>query len=664
MKEGLLDKQKSFVQSPLHFEKSANLLDASIFIVSFALFFVTLVCGFNFLTLVCVLLSMFLGLVMMISLLRFNKINVFRFASYGLLLFGTAFVYICRGADSFGYRLGYNLMVVLLALIAYIIVGILPYVKIEKVKFYLSRIGIALMIVGSLCYFLFMNIRLKPTVERMWEGQENYLNDIKNNHQVDAAKPNVLVVLMDDMAYSDISSYSYMSEKDATIKTPNIDSIGKNGIMMDNCYSSSPVSSPSRFGILTGRYSARGYLDNVVFPTAQQVAPFGSTRFFNAFQFQNNVDGILGDEITVAEAMQSSGYHTGLFGKWNLGDYGEYLPTNQGFDYFFGSHYVNDMTPYNVVRESNGKFEEVYSHNDMLDQSLSTSRFTSEVNGFIDESIASGEKFFAQYWSPWPHFPIFSNFNGNGVGDKSDDSYIDCIQEFDKSMGEIIKNLKTKGIYDDTLIIFTSDNGPGREGVTGALRGRKNTPFEGAHKVPFLACYPNGDIGDAMTADADGNKRITSRCTNMDVFNTILDYAALPLPTDRVIDGVSMRALWNGSIAQDKDVHKSIFYLKGGKVKGVNMPILTTYTEYRVDLSGNIVPDVKNKVYDFKYYKDVQTENSAFFNQHYKNYLFNLDTDQAEGYNIAMNRPDLVNTLKNEFERFEKELKVNRRGIL
>lgn len=167
-----------------------------------------------------------------------------------------------------------------------------------------------------------------------------------------------------------------------------------------------------------------------------------------------------------------------------------------------------------------------------------------------------------------------------------------------------------------------------------------------------------------MTPDENGNKVITSRCMNMDVFSTILDYAGIAPPTDRIIDGVSMRALWEGKIAEDTPMHKSIYYLKGGKVLAISMPIETTYVQWDEDENGQLIPNPVTKIYDFKYYKDVLTENSAFIDQRYKNYLFNLDTDQAEGYNISMKYPDIAKQLATQMELFRKEMKTNRRGIL
>ncbi len=672
MKEKFMGKCKRWKNEPIEIVKDFKAINIVRVVVASILFLVTIIGGYNFMTEVNMVLSCFIALSLFIQIVKNNKLNLYVIAEYGIMVFGVAFTYIVRGADSFWYRFGYNFGLSLLAIVCITLLACIPKFKNHKASYYVTRVTSFVMIGASLIYFLFMNIRLKPTCYSLQAGHDDYLNKVKNSGSATKDNPNVLLILMDDMAFSDLSSYSYMANN-PTIKTPNIDSIGENGVIMDNCYAASPVSSPSRFSILTGRYSCRGYLDNVVFNTKQQNFPFSQTRFFNPFQLAHNVDGLIGDEITIAEALKARGYNTGLFGKWNLGDYGEYLPTNQGFDYFFGSHYINDMIPYNVVREENGVFEEVYSHNDMLDQSLSTERFTKATYDYMKDCVdgqkAAAEQsknanpFFIEYASPWPHFPIFSNNNGNGEGDRTDDNYVECIEEFDRAVGSLLDYLRNtedprnpgQKLYDNTLVMFTSDNGPGREGVTGNLRGRKNTPFEGGYKVPFLASYPNGF--------APMDEIITSRCINMDIFATVLDFAGITImPEDRAIDGKSMKQLWKGEIPQDKNLHDRIYYFKGGSAKaiagefesysfikaeedcymlnGVKVAegtegavfVKEGQTIREVDALGN--PIIRKQ--DYKYYRNVQTENAAFFNQFYKDYLFNLDTDPAEGYNIAM----------------------------
>ena len=636
-------------------DKSKRAFDLVYLIISAAVVLVMLAGGFVQLPLFAAVLGAAASLVMLVVLIMKNRVSMLLAVAELTLVTGIFLYFLIWGADGFLRRLWWNAIWAVPNAALFVVL-----IRSDKIFTRLkARIAalvmLAAMLTVSVTYVFFMSLRARPRVEDMSEGHDAYLSSVK---KADGDAPNVLVILMDDMAYADISSYSYLGSRNATINTPNIDSIADDGIMMDNFYASSPVCSPSRFSILTGRYSSRGYLDNVVFPTPVDSTPYSITHFVNPFQFYNNVDGILGDEITLAEVLQTAGYSTACIGKWNLGDYGEYLPTSQGFDYFYGSYYVNDMTPYDWVRDSvseDGGFshEQVRTHAENLDQSESTALFTEELSRFISESVDSGEKFFAYYTTPWPHYPIFSNASGEGKGYVGDDTYIDCIEEFDAYLGRVLDLLKSKNVYDDTLIVFTSDNGPGREGAAGALRGRKNTTFEGGMKVPLIVSYPNGNVGAAGEKSSfvyypDGVETvgetvmINASCMNIDFFPTILEYCGVTaLPSDRIIDGVSLKSLWSEDpygIPHDK-----LFYLKRGKAQAVQM---------RVD---NV---------DYKYFKHVQSENSAFFNQFYDNYLFNLDLDPIEAYDVSKRLPKVAEKLREELDAFNRSVRENRRGIL
>ena len=622
-------------------QKQYSLLSTCIFIICILYSLVMLIGRFNFLAVVAVGLAIGLALLILTVLILKRKIDILLISSYLTVMISVLLFYILWGADSFAKRFFSNLLWTGIPIfLAFLILFLDKKQKIDFTKL-VSSLLVVSVLGATILYFLIMSIRVKPSVYSMQKGHDEYLNYLRNNNSIDESSPNVLIILMDDMAYSDLSCYSYLGREDASIKTTNIDALADDGIMMDNFYACSPVCSPSRFGILTGRYSSRGYLDNVIFPTALSLQPFGITRYVNPFQFPNNVDGILGDEITFAEIMRSVGYSTALFGKWNLGDYGEYLPTNQGFDYFFGSYYVNDMTPYNMVREQNGIAEQVFSHKDLLDQSETTKNLTQEILSYVDNAVDNNQKFLAYYATPWPHYPIFSGKKY----DTSDDSYIHCIEEFDDYLGDIIDLLKDKGVYDDTLIIFTSDNGPGREGVAGALRGRKNTTFDGGQKVPFIVTYSNGGVGKG--AAFEQSNVISTQAMNIDIFPTILKYIGVEqLPSDRAIDGVSLNSLLNGECDANIQIHNKLVHIKSGKIESLQMPI---------ELDG--------KTYIFKYYDRVMTENSAFLGQYYNNYLFNLTLDPAEGYNVSMVYPEIAKQLNNELERTRKDFNSNRRGI-
>lgn len=563
---------------------------------------------------------------------HFNKtINIHLIIAYLVLFIGSALFYLIFGARPILERIGYNLLVILPSSMLIIAAILLCY----KYKKYLRK-GIMYAISGALIvttivYLFTMDMRMRPQVKRLYQGHDDYLASLNGTDMSDS--PNVLFILMDDLGYADLSSYSYLPEDEVSIHTPNIDSIADLGVRFDNFYSSSPVCTPARFGALTGRYAARGYMDNVQFPSQNSLSPINPFRHFNSFEFTKGVEGIMEDEITVAEVMQSTGYNTGIFGKWHLGDYGEYLPNNQGFDYFFGSLHVNDVPTFDYYRNE----EKIIEAND-LEQSELTSMLTDEIVNFIDQSVDNQEKFFAYYATPWPHFPIHA---GEDFSDTSTaGTYGDCIEEFDNSVGVILDTLREKGVFDDTLIIFTNDNGPGREGAVGGLRGRKNTTFDGGQKVPFMACYVNGFEHNPEI--------ITSRSMLIDIFPTILDIVGIRnLPQDREIDGKSLKPIIYQEQPKDAIIHDALYFMKRGHVQGIQMPV-----------------EVNGVVYTFKYYESVRTENAAFIDQKYNHYLFNLDLDPAEAYNVAMHYEDVAQMMNEKLNEFRKELKENRRGIL
>lgn len=274
---------------------------------------VLLASGFNFLALPALVLALVDALAMFVRALKGRDIGVFLFAAF-FAVYASIFLYfLIWGADSFGRRLWWNLVLCLFPIALTASIPVVKKFSAERIAKFFVPVLIILVFATSLVYAMFMSLRAHPTVERMWDGHDAYLDSVSARRK---GSPNVLVILMDDMAYADISAYSYKyAEQPSTIDTPNIDSIAENGVMMDNFYAASPVCSPSRFSMLTGRYSSRGYLDNVVFPTVVDSDPWSPTHFFGPYQFLNNVDGILGDEITFAEVLQASGYDTYLIGK-------------------------------------------------------------------------------------------------------------------------------------------------------------------------------------------------------------------------------------------------------------------------------------------------------------------------------------------------------------
>ncbi len=567
------------------------------------------------------------------------------------------------GEGSFLTRLGGNILLLLpciLAVAALVLIAKKTFNK-KGTHTVLTSILSIVLAGTTVLYVLTMNLRSNPNVTRLWEGHDDYLDG------VDKAKsnnPNVLFILMDDMGCGDTSLNG------AIYDTPNMDRIGEEGINFDNFYSSYSVCSPARFALMTGRYPFRGYADNVIYPTVDTLSPFAQTRIFNSIEMGNNCDGMLGDEITIAEVFQSAGYNTGAFGKWHLGDYGEYLPTNQGFDYFYGSHHVNDMAPFYHVSEENGEYEivhgveEMKDENGKKDQSKLSEWIHEEITDWITDKVTNtNEPFFAYYATPWPHAPLFvgEDFEGEtGMG-----TYADCVTEFDYYLGELFNTLEDLGVMDDTIIVFTSDNGPALEGSAGELRGGKYLAYEGGQKVPFMIRW--GNNGGLWK---DGSTRKQS-ATLVDMMPTLIELCGITgnggeknyMPFDRDIDGVSMLPL----LKNDSVIHTEenpILHMKRENLKAIQYTVSTKSVLSRDEYKDYTYPVLKdNKYITFKYFQRIQNDNSAFFDKYRKNWLHILSDDAGENLNRSSVYPTIAEEMSAKMDEIMKNFKSDRRGI-
>ena len=568
------------------------------------------------------------------------------------------------GADDYNVfvRLGGNVLLVLPCIIALVIlfkVGKKQFKK--KTTHVMVTSLLSLFLAGTtVFYVLTMNLRSQPNVDRLWEGHDDYLKKVDKNTQ---DKPNVLFIMMDDLGWGDISLNG------AIYNTPNIDSIGEDGVNFDNFYSSYSVCSPARFSLMTGRYPFRGYADNVIYPTQQTTSKFASTRLFNSIEMGNNCDGMLGDEITIAEVFQKAGYNTGAFGKWHLGDYGEYLPTNQGFDYFYGSHHVNDMTPFYYVEEENGEYEIVHGTDEFFkdgkkDQSQASEWIHESINDWITDQVTnSDEPFFAYYATPWPHGPVFAgdDFDGtSGMG-----TYVDCVTEFDYYLGELFNTLEELGVMDDTIIVFTSDNGPALEGSTGELRGGKYLAYEAGQKVPFMIKWNNNNgLWEAGTTREQS-------AVLADMFPTLIELCGITgndgeanyLPQDRTIDGVSLLPILKDDTAIHTEDHP-ILHMKREELKAIQYTMTTDNVLARDEYKDYEYPVLtENDYITFKYFRKMQNDNPAFFDKTRKNWLYVLTDDKGENYNRTSTYPTIAEELNQKMTDVMNDFKANRRGI-
>lgn len=673
-------------KQPVTLDREKKVFPSILMYIGFVIFLLTFILRLNIVCIVAVAYTILLSFIMFIGVLSRKKVYERMVIGYTAALLGVILYYIIFGADggfgaftsglkgfksaehtilqgpgNFFTRLIGNILLAVPSGLALWGLWFTAKNRQESKRNGKSNRAVSillsiLLLITSSFYILTMNLRSKPHTKRMWEGEKDYLDNVdKKANRKDS--PNVLFILMDDLGYGDISLNG------AIYETPNIDSIGENGINCENFYSSYSVCSPARFAAFTGRYPYRGYADNVIFPTVNTFSPFASTRVFNSCELGGNADGMLGDEITMAETFKAAGYDTGLFGKWHLGDYGEYLPTNQGFDYFYGSHHVNDMNPFYHVREENGEYEIVKGTDDLKDQSKATEWINEEMFAWIDKQAESDKPFFLCYTSPWPHAPVFvgDEFKGkSGMG-----TYVDCVKEIDHYLGLLFEKLEKNGELENTIIVFTSDNGPALEGSTKNLRGGKYLAYEGGQKVPFLMRWDasNGKLGKTGT-DRD------SSATLVDLYPTLVELCGITgydgkvknyMPIDREIDGVSMTPL----LTEDKVIHgreNPILHMKREKVKGIQYTIPTSEVlKKHPDYKYPVLIDNDNIT--FKYFKHIQNDNSAFFNMFRNNWLHILTDDEGENYNRQNVYPEVAEEYREKLEEVEKNFKENRRGI-
>ena len=326
--------------------------------------------------------------------------------------------------------------------------------------------------------------------------------------------PNIVFIFADDLGYGDLSSYGATD-----ISTPNIDFIADNGIKFTDFYSVSSVCTPSRAGMLTGRLPQRYGLNGVLFPDSHT--------------------GMPSSEYTIAELLRDNEYTTGIVGKWHLGHKHEYLPLQQGFDFFFGIPYSNDMASTVYFKGNN-----VVDH--YPDQSLMTKKLTDEALGFIETN--SKNKFYLYLAHPMPHVPIYASEDFKGTSNRG--LYGDVIQELDWSVGEILKKLDKMKLLENTMVIFSSDNGPWltmREmgGSSGNLRNGKMYTFEGGMRVPTLAML-KGLIPGGIES-----KEIASQ---LDWFPTFASITNSEIPEKMTLDGLDIREVLKGnSIGFERD---------------------------------------------------------------------------------------------------------------
>ncbi|MDB4391721.1 sulfatase [bacterium] len=352
-------------------------------------------------------------------------------------------------------------------------------------------------------------------------------------------QPNLIVIFCDDLGYGDLGCYG--SEKN---RTPNVDQLAKAGVKFTDFYSSSPVCTPSRSSLMTGCYARRVGMHEDY--TGHWVLIPRSRRGLNP------------EELTIAEALKSAGYATACIGKWHLGDQPEHLPTQHGFDFYFGIPYSNDMQSKGRGDPPLPLVEQRTVIEAPVDQSTLTKRYTEAAIEFITEN--KSKPFFVYLPHTFPHLPLFAS--PEFLGKSANGRYGDSIEEIDWSTGQILASLDRLGIADNTLVIFTSDNGSnGRNGGSNQpLSGIKGSTMEGGMRVPMLAKWP-GRVKPGTVC--------TELATTMDLLPTFCKLAGAELPKQK-IDGFDITNLILGHEGA-KSKYESFLYYRRRQLQAIRM---------------------------------------------------------------------------------------------
>jgi arylsulfatase A-like enzyme len=416
------------------------------------------------------------------------------------------------------------------------------------------------------------------------------------------SKPNIVIILADDLGYGDLGCYGH-----PTIRTPNLDRMAAEGMRFTDFYSAAEVCTPSRAALLTGRYPIRSGMCH------------DRWRVLRA----QSTGHLPESEITIAEQLKSQGYATALIGKWHLGVWSNNPaghPSRHGFDYNFGLPHSNDMNPApGNPPGAPGKLEQdpawwrapLYRGQELIeqpaDQTTLTRRYTEEAQRFIREHQSA--PFFLYLAHTFPHVPLFASDKFRGKSSRG--LYGDAVEEVDWSVGQVLATLREAGLDKNTLVFFTSDNGPWliqglAGGSAGLLRDGKGSTWEGGMREPAIAWWPGRVPAGTVCRDV--------ACT-MDLFVTGSTLAGAPIPTDREIDGVNILPLLTGAGTVQRDAY--MFY-RGTRLFAVRLgrwkAHYFTQTGY-----GTPEPDA-----------------------HTPPLLFDVQADPGENKNVAAQHPDVL----------------------
>jgi arylsulfatase A len=399
--------------------------------------------------------------------------------------------------------------------------------------------------------------------------------------------PNVIVMICDDLGHGDLACYG------GSLHTPHLSQMASEGVRFLRFNTAHPVCSVSRAAWLTGRYATRSHVEDAYMPGAQ--------------------GGMDLTEKTLADILKPRGYKSMCIGKWHLGEQPQYLPTNRGFDAYFGVPYSDDMNPLPLIRDLNTIEPDT-------DRALLTPRYTEQAVKFIDSS--AGHPFFLWLAYSYPHDP--ARASAKFAGKSGHGPYGDAVEEIDWSAGEILAAVSRNHLDEDTIVIFTSDHGPWYQGSPGLLRGRKHTTYEGGTRLPFIARW-SGTIPAGKVVNTWGS--------NLDLVPTIASICGAPLSANPV-DGIDITNLLAGR--GNPPQRGTILYFMDGALecarKGSWKLRVSLHPAETDGFEGGT-----NRTGPVPYF---------FANPE----LYNLDTDPTESYNVAQANPAVVKEILADIE--------------
>ncbi len=440
-----------------------------------------------------------------------------------------------------------------------------------------------------------------------------------------AAPPNVVLILADDLGYGDLGCYGH-----PVFKTPRLDALAAQGVRMTQFNTPAPFCAPTRASLMTGRQPFRCGM-------TQNPAPDGGAAA--------DALALPKEEVTLAQVLKSAGYATGMVGKWHLGHHAGFLPTERGFDEYYGIPYSNDMRPVQVLEGTQVAEYPVV-------QATLTTRYASRATDFIRRN--SRKPFFLYLAEAMPHKPLaapekhYLKAPGGLYGA--------ALADLDDCVGAVLDALKEAGVEEETLVLFTSDNGAWFGGSCGELRGMKGTSWEGGYRVPMIARWP-GRLPAGRVCDELG--------VMMDLFTTVLSATGARMPDDRKLDGQDLLPVLKDG---KPSAHEFVFGHQGSKLVTIRdarwklhvqaaremalkpgadgrwldprapdgVTILAPYEQYNLDAHPGLKTGVKPAAMQ----------------------LFDLQKDPGEQTNVAAEHPAEVARLKQAFDAVNREVPV------